>query len=169
LEVLDAIEVLQMAEDPARQIFAILDACDDPLILNRVREIGDSAIMLYQGNAAEDFYAIAPYIVQADEALLHWISENVFMNPWGILLSSAEPIQVVRRHLRKFLLVKSPEGQELYFRFYDPRVIAPFLDSCTTEEALAFFGPIKSIFVPDASQPLRFDVLRPPVVTKDAS
>jgi hypothetical protein len=164
LEVLDAIEVLQTTEDSASQVFAILDACDDPVVLSRVREMGDSALMLYQGNAAEDFYAIAPYIVEADEELLHWISENVSMNPWGILLSSPEPIQIVRRHLRKFLFVKSPEGKELYFRFYDPRVIATFLDSCTVEDALTFFGPIQSILVPDASVPLRFEVLRPPVI-----
>jgi hypothetical protein len=42
----------------------------------------------------------------------------------------------------KFFSAKSPSGDLLYFRFYDPRVLATFLSSCSSAELFEFFGPV---------------------------
>ena len=39
-------------------------------------------------------------------------------------------------------MVMGPDGKELYFRFYDPRIIRTFLESSTESEVAEFFGPI---------------------------
>jgi hypothetical protein len=39
-------------------------------------------------------------------------------------------------------MVKTEEGEELYFRFYDPRVLRIFLPTCDREQLKDFFGPV---------------------------
>jgi hypothetical protein len=45
--------------------------------------------------------------------------------------------------------VKTEDGKELYFRFYDPRVLRVFLPTCSPRETTGFFGPIKSFLLED--------------------
>ena len=44
---------------------------------------------------------------------------------------------------RKFLIVKLEVGKELYFRFYDHRVLRIFLPTCYEKQLKYFFGLIK--------------------------
>jgi hypothetical protein len=39
------------------------------------------------------------------------------------------------------------DGRELYFRFYDPRVLRVFLPTCTLQQTAEFFGPVSSYLV----------------------
>ena len=55
----------------------------------------------------------------------------------------------MRRHLRHFLEVQLPDGKQVYFRFYDPRVLRVFLPTCTADEINQFFGPIKQYLMED--------------------
>jgi hypothetical protein len=48
------------------------------------------------------------------------------------------------KHLRKFLIVQSEEGKEMYFRYYDPRVLRVFLPTCEPAQLKEFFGPIEA-------------------------
>jgi hypothetical protein len=55
-------------------------------------------------------------------------------------------------------MVKLPDGKQVYFRFYDPRVLRVYLPTCTVEEMRTFFGPIKC-FLTEGDKPeaaLRF-------------
>ena len=51
------------------------------------------------------------------------------------------------KHFRKFLIVKTEDGKELYFRFYDPRVLKIFLPTCEKDQMIEFFGPIERFIV----------------------
>ena len=44
------------------------------------------------------------------------------------------------------------DEKEVYFRFYDPRVLRTFLPTCTPEETTEFFGPVRSYLV-EAEEP----------------
>jgi hypothetical protein len=61
---------------------------------------------------------------------------------WGIFVVSADDFKAVRKHFRTFLMVKSPEGERLYFRYYDPRVLRVYLPTCNLEEIDYVFGPV---------------------------
>ena len=52
---------------------------------------------------------------------------------------------------RHFLMIEL-EGEEVYFRFYDPRVLRGFLPNCTPGEIREFFGPIRE-FLMEAADP----------------
>jgi hypothetical protein len=87
-----------------------------------------------------------------------------------VLLASEAPFAEVRRHLRRYLVVETEEAQPLSFRFYDPRVLAPFLRSATAAEARRFFGPVTSFFAEEgAGALLRFQRVGAAVVSAEVS
>jgi hypothetical protein len=124
-----------------QRLYAVLDACDAPDILKKVDELGSSrALCLYRGEVAPEILEVAPYLVKTDEALLQWLVETVWSEPWGIFVVAKLEPDAVRKHLRKFLMVKDPDGEAMYFRYYDPRVLPTFLGSCNRQELDSFFG-----------------------------
>ena len=68
---------------------------------------------------------------------------------WGVYLASPEPLEGLRRHFRQFLMVKLPDQKQVYFRFYDPRVLRLFLPTCTAQEISLLFGPVKYYIMED--------------------
>ena len=137
----------QIRREPGT-VYAILDACDEPRVPEKVQELGEQrAVSLYRGRAEEDYWAIAPHLAQIDEALLDWIVENLWDDPWGIFVVAQVEMSALRTHFRRFLMVEAPDGRKLYFRFYDPRMLPVFLRSCTPAEAKLFFGPIRRFCV----------------------
>ena len=58
----------------------------------------------------------------------------------------------LRKHFRQFLLAALPDGKQVYFRFYDPRVLRVYLPTCTPEEIYRFFGPVWR-FATEAEKP----------------
>src|ERR1039457_2587105 len=84
---------------------------------------------LYRGKSEESLASVAPYIFQfkKGEGFEKWYFENGWGNSWGVLVYSGEDMKSLHKHFRNFLMVKTEEGEELYFRFYDPRVLRIFL------------------------------------------
>lgn len=139
-------DLRSMCRDEKLLLFAILDACDEPLVPEKVQALGNErAACLYRGAAERDYWSIAPYLVEVDEPLFDWIVDNLWKEPWGIFAVADSTLKDIRKHFRKFLLVEGPDGEELYFRFYDPRVIRSYINSCDPGEARQFFGPCQSI------------------------
>ena len=59
----------------------------------------------------------------------------------GIFLSAAIHTEILTQHLKQ-LLVAVMEGQEVLFRYYDPAVLAPLLDSLDLQQFHHLSGPI---------------------------
>ena len=136
----------KLAEQPD-SLYAILDSYGEPRVLAKVEELGEQAVCLYRGRAFDKYWNIAPYLVKIDEVLLDWVVEELWDSPWGVFVWASVDLDKVRRHFRKFLLVLSPEGKKLYFRFYDPLVLPTFLMSCNAEEAKHFCSCIECFIV----------------------
>ena len=125
------------------RLYAILDACDAPVVYAKVQEMQEGqAVCLYRGKLDPEVLAEAPYLVRATPDLLEWIQKTVCNTAWGILMIADNDLRSLRKHFRHFLLVEGPEGETLYFRYYDPRVLLPFLASCNKAELEEFFGPV---------------------------
>ncbi|MEM6472766.1 MAG: DUF4123 domain-containing protein, partial [Planctomycetota bacterium] len=133
--------------NPSSQ-YAILDACDEPKVPILAKNLEENAVSLYRGRADEDLWSIAPYLVKLETNVVNWIREELVGTPFGILLSAATNLETLRKHFRRFLMVKSPEGKSLYFRYYDPRVLPTFLLSSESAEVASFFGPVGEFIVP---------------------
>jgi len=130
------------------RLYAVIDACDAPAVPGKVTELGEErAACLYSGKSKETYWAIAPYLVKVDEELLDWIVATLWREPWGIFAAADSDLESMREHFRRFIVVRSPDGEPLYFRYYDPRVLKTFLESCTPSELEEFFGPIVVLVV----------------------
>ncbi|HEX2210575.1 MAG TPA: DUF4123 domain-containing protein [Longimicrobium sp.] len=130
------------------RLYAVIDACDTPAVPEKARELGESrAVSLYRGTADEQYWAFAPYLFAVDGDLLDWIVADLWTEPWGIFAVADEDLEAVRRHFRRFLLVQAPDGDQWYFRFYDPRVLPVFITHCTDRELVEVWGPLKFLVV----------------------
>jgi len=132
-------------------LYALLDAARDPVIYRKLRELAanEDIACLYQGAAAEELAAVGPYIVRLGprKDVFDWLWDKGWGKSWGIFLWSAAGFGEVRAHFRKLTKVKTEEGQMLLFRFYDPRVLPIFLQTCTPAQIEEMFGPIMRFFV----------------------
>jgi hypothetical protein len=115
----------------------------------KAMELNKNHDSLYRGRSEEKLYRVAPYVFtcEGQEEFVKWLLESGWGMSWMILFESERMMSDVHRHFRKFLVVKTEEGKELYFRFYDPRVLKIFLPTCDNTQILEFFGPIRNFFV----------------------
>ena len=137
----------------AGRLYAVIDACDTPAVPEKARELGDArAVSLYRGTADEQYWAFAPYLFAVDGELLDWIVAELWSEPWGIFAVADADLEAVRRHFRRFLLVQSPEGEQWYFRFYDPRVLRTFLQGANRSELSELLASVASFGIGNADE-----------------
>lgn len=148
-----------LSPQPGEHLYALLDAARDDRVLELLRESEERYQSLYEGQQGEDLANFAPYLVELpkDSPLLDTLIKEGWGKSWGVYLTSAKQLEEVRKHFRHFLIVQTEDARELYFRFYDPRVLRTFLPTCKGEEANEFFGPIRQML---AEQEDRFGLLR---------
>ncbi|MBI4903458.1 MAG: DUF4123 domain-containing protein [Acidobacteria bacterium] len=126
-------------------LYAIVDACDAPHVPPKASAIGAAqAFCLFDGDRLEKTADAGPYLFTASESLLQWLHELSWSEPWGVLVACKEPIAVLAAHLRRFLVVQLPDGKRRSFRFYDPRILRPFLETCTRDQLRTFHGPVRA-------------------------
>ena len=131
-------------------LFAVLDGAADPALLDRLqeqlgREPGLAFQSLYEGEGAHDLARWAPYLLALPptSGLLDTLLREGWGKSWGCYCTTHVPFSELRRHLRRFLMVRLEDGPQVYFRFYDPRVLREFLPTTTHAELLHFFGPVQ--------------------------
>jgi hypothetical protein len=106
---------------------------------------------LYEGKSKIELAGVGPYLFKTDNnsELNNWVKQEGWGNSWGVALFTFIPFPELHKHCRKFLLVRTEDNMELYFRFYDPRVLRIFLPTCSKEQLQNFFGPIQYFIVED--------------------
>jgi len=95
--------------------------------------------------------AASPYLVRIDEdspLMAAWTDRGAGRN-WGILCESAMEFASLRRHFKKFLNARLPDGTVALFRFYDPRVFNTYIRACTADEAAPWFNGVTRYSVED--------------------
>ncbi len=130
--------------------YQLLDAAKVGFNMATARQLNSVHDSLYRGRSEEILAVIAPYLFQYElgSDFDKWL-QKYYGQSWGVGIVSSEPMEVLHKHFRKFLLVKTDDGKELYFRFYDPRVLRVFLPTCDTIQLGEFFGPVQHFFVED--------------------
>jgi pSer/pThr/pTyr-binding forkhead associated (FHA) protein len=135
-------------------LFALLDAARAPGVLEALRVHSEIHYSLYDGAEGESLDEVAPYLVQlnARSPLTELLVRQHWGQSWGIFLWALTDFKSLRRQLRRFLIVQDAKRKDMYFRFYDPRVLRVFLPTCTPDELSDFFGPIASFLI-EAAEP----------------
>lgn len=132
-------------------IYVILDAARIFGELDTAQKLQTKFLSLYKGQSEELLSAVAPYLFhyQPNSEFANWLGDKGWGNAWGVFIQSNESLESLQTHFRRFLMVKTEDGRELYFRFYDPRVLRFFLPTCDTGQLQEFFGPVDSYLLED--------------------
>nr|WP_255682074.1 DUF4123 domain-containing protein [Luteimonas sp. BDR2-5] len=147
----------------AGNVFAVLDGAMVEALPERLAASDCEYACLFSGALDPVLESAAPHLVRLEPG--HPFAEQVLRqgwnDHWGIVLRAAPGVDLydLRQHLRRHLRVLDPDGQAMFFRFYDPRafrVVIPELDSAARR---GFFGPVRSFIVESARADtvLRFD------------
>ncbi|MCI2283442.1 DUF4123 domain-containing protein [Colwellia sp. MSW7] len=130
-------------------IYAIIDGAACPELRFKIYDWEPQSACLWSGELAPDLQEVAPYLVllDRDSTFTDWLITQGWDKNWNIFATSELDFKAFRKQIRKLLLVKSPEGQNMVFRFYDPRVIKEFYKIITPEQMLLLFeGVCKFIY-----------------------
>ena len=140
-QALDARDVANFLQARLPSLFAVVDAArGETLTWLKQAELPYQS--LFGGAKAKELRDEAPYLVRLsdDREKLASLTGHLWGRAGGLFLQSERPFYDVRRQLRGFLMVNNEAGETLYFRYYDPRVAAPFLPTCDGEQARTIFG-----------------------------
>jgi pSer/pThr/pTyr-binding forkhead associated (FHA) protein len=141
-------------------LYALLDAARSDRVVELLRESVQTYRSLFEGVLGAVVEEAAPYLVElpADSRLLVRLVEEGWGKSWGLYFVSRRPFAEARRHLRKLLYVKEEDTRkDMFFRFYDPRVLRAFLPSCTARQSEEMFGEIEVFLMEgEAGEVLRF-------------
>jgi len=131
--------------------YLLLDAARMEAAIAQAKELNPKHESLYREKGDTYLADVGPFLFQSNhfKEFKTFFTEEGWGNSWGVLLKTNEPFATIHTHFRKFLLVKTEDEEELYFRFYDPRVLRIFLPTCDTGQLKEFFGPVQSFYCED--------------------
>lgn len=124
--------------------------------LDMAKRLNNDHVSLYKGRPEEELAGVAPYLFlhESRSDFSNWVAHNGLGNSWGIYLHSPAAMEAVQKHLRRFLMVQMEDtGKQVYFRFYDPRVLRIFLPTCDTQQLAEMFGQVITRFVCEDEDP----------------
>ena len=142
--------------DPETNVFAVLDGASVPDLPQELWEREPEHVCLYRGQLDPDMAATAPYLVRLEDrsAFTDWVLTQGWGKHWGVFAITPPDadLRSMRLHLRRFLMVKGPDGEQLYFRYYDPRVLRVYLPTCDGDDLDIVCGPVRA-YVMEAEEP----------------
>jgi hypothetical protein len=141
--------------------YLLLDAARMGEQMDIARRENKTHDSLYRGGKEAKLSSVAPYIFQYSHGkpFGNWFLHQGWGDSWGIMIRSTWPMIELHKHFRKFLMVTTEEGKQLYFRFYDPRVLRLFLPTCTPGQLIELFGQLIEYIILEDEDPafaLRF-------------
>jgi pSer/pThr/pTyr-binding forkhead associated (FHA) protein len=125
-------------------LFCLVDAACDQSIPSILALSHEQYQSLYDGHSAIELAAWAPYLVQLppNATLTKTLIDRGWGKGWASYFTSFGSFQELRHHFRQFLMVQIDNGEQVFFRFYDPRVLRDFLPTTTPNEMRVFYGPV---------------------------
>jgi hypothetical protein len=94
---------------------------------------------LYKGRAAEELKYVAPYLIDMilpkdaynNKDEVPDFHKSYFAKHWGndaaMFFRTKASMEEVHNHFRKFTKITNDESKSLFFRFYDQKILAPYL------------------------------------------
>lgn len=128
-------------QDP---FYILLDAARMGADILRAKELNPEFDSLYRGKSEAHLAAVSPYLfsMEHNTEFENWFLQNGWGDSWGVMVHSNKELKTLVRHFRQFLMVMTEDKKDLYFRYYDPRVLRIFLPTCDQQQLKEFFGPV---------------------------
>ena len=132
-------------------MYAIVDAARNESIYPEIMDYSGEHVCLYQGNIPEVLAKAAHHLVRLQQRspFTKWLITEGWGDSWGVFLESSADMRRLKEHFVGMNMAKDEEGNEFFFRYYDPRVLRAYLPTCNQTEATIFFGPARSFVMED--------------------
>jgi len=119
--------------------------------MQEARELNPAAEPLFKDPDDLPLQSVGPFLFpfQACPPFNRFFFDLGWGCHWGVIVQAATDLPTLSSHFRKFLKVHTDHGLELYFRFYDPRVLRIFLPTCDRSQLMDFFGPVRHFILED--------------------
>lgn len=137
-------------------LYMILDGARLEHQLPQAKKRSSDHVSLYKGKAGKNLDSVAPYVFDLSdrsEEFRSWMLQFGWGRSWGIFVGSTYSMIDLQDHFRRFLMVRDEDGKQMYFRFYDPRVLRVFLPSCDVGQLEEMFGQVVSHFFCEDENP----------------
>jgi hypothetical protein len=132
-----------------KRVYGIVDAARSVELAYEAKlQFGKEITSLFLPPLQARLWNVAPYIVPIDERsdyVARW-AERWASNVGMFVVSGADENGLCE-HLRRIFVVEDEQKQEFFFRYYDPRVLRPFLPTCSAAQLEQFFGPVDAFLV----------------------
>jgi hypothetical protein len=140
--------------------YMIIDGASVAALIDHLYDDEPDFSCLLKGMLEPDMQEVAPYIVQLrdGEPFTEWVLASALGRHWGIVLCTSLDLRTLDRRYRKLLRVRGPDGEPLFFRFYDPRVLRTFLPTCEEDDLDIWFDGVRHYYAeaPEEGALLRF-------------
>lgn len=129
-------------------MYLLLDPARDPRIHDAITTFGTRYHCIF-GDVPPALARVAPHLVAVgdDTPIVGMFAGEGRDRSWGVMLRSEATIDDLATHLYGLVRARMPDGHEVLFRFYDPRVLRAYLPTCTPDELAEVFGPIEAFLV----------------------
>jgi hypothetical protein len=121
---------------PSEQLFAVFSNASDagPFKAWQRSISAQAPSPIWADTAYAEWEPVMPYvgIVAAGSEFLEWVA-NTESRDWGWLAVSSAPQEVLVEHLRSLTQVLLPNGNAVFFRFWDGRYLLPILRSAEVD------------------------------------
>jgi hypothetical protein len=113
-----------------QRLYACVDAAKIPNLVEHLEAEGLRHACMFDGAAAQDYGQVAPWLVElppGSRFLDRLFAENPPISAFwpcdaAIFLHSSADLGAVRQHLKRLTKIPRVDGEEVYFRFWDPQV-----------------------------------------------
>ena len=128
--------------------YAVLDGASVIDLPQKLFEGDSENTCLYRGELSDELIHVAPYLVRMipGSKITDWLLTESWGKHWGIFAQSEVSFATIKRHFRALLTVNNEDGNPMLFRYYDPRVLVPYVLTCALDELNIIFGPVKYYF-----------------------
>lgn len=146
----EALQKILNAAPTGTKTYALMDAALDSTIYHTIKTNGSTYANLYTLSWQQPLEDIAPYAVELApqstfyQELLTW---DWYAN-WGYFIQSPASLEQLSASFAPLTIAQLQNGTQGFFRFYDPRVIRPFLESASSTQLNIFFAKASRLVVP---------------------
>lgn len=143
-----ALSQIKVPEAPS-SVYGLVDGAQDDRVYPLLAAEGNDWRCLYGTDLPRVLATVAPYLVALSS---HYPFAGYFArygrgNHWGVMLRSTASMDDLAEHFAGMIRARLPQGRDVLFRFYDPRVLRAYLPTCTAQELDAVFGPVDAFLI----------------------
>ena len=148
--------------------YIVLDAAKMQQHLEVAKQFNPKHLCLFKGEGEQKYGSVSPWLFTYRKMSYFddWYISSGGNQNWGVLIETKVKFEKLYFHLKKFTRVKSETGTIMYFRFYDPRVLPTFLETCDEEQLIEFFGPIDKFILEKDHQIIQYELIENKLVQK---